>query len=158
MKRIEDWFGLLILHCNLSYLSDYLEATEGFLETSATALNEKYAAALEDAGRHAGDREWNGGPLGNLEEIQFGVWVGFEDEFERLEIVFPDILRSSFFLAAYSVLEAGLNRCCNLLSFQGRTLEDVKEPKDQSIRRARQYLEEAHVAFPVLSWTLSICD
>jgi len=148
MKRIEDRFGLLILHCNLSYLSDYLEATEGFLETSTTALNEKHAAALEDAGRHAGDREWNGGPLGNPEEeIEFDVWMGFEDDLERLENVFPDILRSSFFVAAYFVFEVGLIRCCNLLDYQRLTLQEQARRSKVGIVHAREYLKNAGVEF-----------
>jgi hypothetical protein len=146
VKAITDLFKLRLVQLTLEGFNNYLMAIENFLEDQVAELNNRVAIEkqhLKQNGDYARElAEWGITP-GDVARLQF------EEDYVALHQVFPGILRKSFFLTVYSVLEAGLNDCCNLLAFQGTSLKDVEDPPDKSIRRARKYLTDiAMVDFP----------
>jgi hypothetical protein len=136
------------------YYSDYLSSLERFLENEAKILDERYDAKMRKV--IEGKERVNCGDYtlpGQLSKEERGAleYFFFEEE-HKLEDIFPNMLRRSFFVAIYSLIEMQLNEICRK---QERTkglpvpLEKVKKPPDQSIRRAREYLVGvAKIRFP----------
>jgi hypothetical protein len=136
------------------YYSNYLSSLEKFLESEARILDERYDAKVQEAieskerincGDYTLPAQLSEEELGALEYF-------FEEGLRVLEDIFPNILRRSFFVTIYSLIEMQLNEICRK---QERTkglpvpLEKVKKPPDQSIRRAKEYLVGvAKIRFP----------
>jgi len=138
----------------VGYYSGYLSSLEKFLENEAKTLDERYDAevrkAIEDKERIiCGDYTLPG----QLSEEELGALeYYFGEACRELEDIFPNILRRSFFVAIYSLIEAQLNEICYE---QERTkelpwpLEKVKKAPDRSIQRAKVYLMDvAKIRFP----------
>jgi len=137
----------------VSYYSDYLSSLEEFLENEARILGERYDAEVQEAPEskervNCGNYTLPGQP--SEEELGALELFFFEKE-HKLEDIFPNMLRRSFFVAIYSLIEAQLNAICH---DQERTkglqlsVEDSTN-SDKSIGRARKYLvKEAKICFP----------
>lgn len=142
MKAIRDEFELLPALWTLEYFSEYLKAVEELVDSRAKELDNSFTKRVQEVEQDLDpdeDRSW-------VEEY---VRLSLEGDYEKIQNVFPNLLRCSLFLYVYSVLEDALNKCCWLLNFQGRPLEDVK---GRGIQRARRYLKDAKVSFPDDRW------
>lgn len=119
LKAISDSLRLRLVQLTLGDFEGYLMAIENFLEDQVTELDNRFAIEkqrLEQNGDYARElAKWGITPGDE-------VLLHFEQDYVTLYEIFPSILRRSFFLTVYSVLEAGLNDCCNLLAFQGISL------------------------------------
>lgn len=136
------------------YYSNYLSSLEKFLESEARILDERYDAEVQKIiteGKKRANRSGHTLPP-QLNEVELGAleYFFFEEE-HKLEDIFPNMLRRSFFVAIYSLIEMQLNEICRE---QERTkelplpLERVKA-LDRSIQRAKAYLMDvARICFP----------
>lgn len=136
------------------YYSNYLSSFERFLENEAKILDECYEAEVRKA--IEGKERVNCGDYtlpGQLSEEERGAleYFFFEEE-HKLEDIFPNMLRRSFFVAIYSLIERQLNEICREQERSkglSKPLEKVDRPPDQSIRRAKKYLMDvAKIRFP----------
>jgi hypothetical protein len=132
MKPIRDEFDLLPVIRKLEHSSEYLKDVEKLIDSKAKELYNLEQEALQDLA--PGEEFYGAAP---------------PEYYEKIEAVFPNLLRRSLFMYIYSVLEDGLNNCCRLLNFRRIPLEAVK---DKGIRRARRYLIDARVKFPDEKW------
>jgi len=132
------------------YYSDYLSSLEKFLESEARILGKRYNAevrkAIESKERiHCGDYTL---PAQLSEEEWGALEYFFEGSLRALEDIFPNILRRSFFVAIYSLIEMQLNEICHERKLP-LPLEKVKKAPDRSIQRAKVYLMDvAKIRFP----------
>jgi hypothetical protein len=140
MKAIRDEFNLLPVLWELEYFSEYLKDVEKLVDSKAKELNSRTAIMVQELEQELSPNE-------DFHALDLFL----EEDYEKIENVFPNLLRRSLFIYVYSVLENALNNCCRLLNFQGRPLEDVKN-KGRGIERARRYLEDAKVSFPTEKW------
>jgi hypothetical protein len=140
------------------YYRSYLSSLERFLENEAKILDERYEAEVRKA--IEGKERVNCGDYtlpGQLSEEERGALecFFFEEEYE-LEDIFPNMLRRSFFVSIYSLIEAQLNAICHEQERSKglqSSVEDFTEP-DMGIGRARKYLvNEARIRFPDSEWT-----
>jgi len=144
--------------CRVVYYSDYLSSLEEFLEKEARILDERYDTEMQkviesreriNCGDSTLPRQLREEESGALEHFFFG-------EEHKLEDIFPNILRRSFFVAIYSLIEAQLNAICHEQERSKglqSSVEDLTEP-DMGIGRARKYLaNEARIRFPDSEWT-----
>ena len=154
VKLIRDEFNLLPVLWKLGHSSEYLEDIEKLIEDKAEELDKRRAKMIQEIKQEPGGededlylpRGWS------REEVNIHLLdISLEDDFNKIEKAFPNLLRRSLFIYVYSVLENTLNNCCRLLNFQSRPLADVKG-KDAGIKRARRYLEDANVHFPDEKW------
>lgn len=136
------------------YYSDYLSSLEEFLEKEARILDERYDAEVQKAIESKERISCGDYTLpGQLSEVESGALAYFfEEGLTALEDIFPNILRRSFFVTIYSLIEMQLNEICRK---QERAkgllvpLEKMKKPPDQSIRRTKEYLVGvAKIRFP----------
>jgi hypothetical protein len=145
MKPIRDEFNLLPVLWQLEFFHEYLNDVEKFIEDKAIEFDKRYAKIEQEIKQKLDeedeDWDWPGGWSKEAAEIA-ALDSYLEDDYNKVKKVFPNLLRRSFFVYVYSVLEGTLNNCCRLLNYQGRPLEDVKS-KGESIKRARKYLEDA---------------
>ena len=128
------------------YYSNYLSSLEKFLENESRTLDERYGAEAQEIiaeGRKRTSRSDHTFPP-QFGQVELGALeYFFEEGLRALVDIFPNILRRSFFVTIYSLIEMQLNEICRK---QERTkglpvpLEKVKKPPDQSIRRAKEYL------------------
>lgn len=90
------------------YYSNYLSSLERFLENEAKILDKRYEAEVRKA--IEGKERVNCGDYtlpGQLSKEERGAleYFFFEEE-HKLEDIFPNMLRRSFFVAIYSLIEA----------------------------------------------------
>src|SRR5574337_1915891 len=107
------------LSFSLEYYSNYLSAIERFLDQESIAVRERYT--------------------GTEESYSNGIYL------EALEDFFPDLLRKSFFVAIYSLIEMELNdRCVAMEKNTGLSFGDFSKTHHRAgfIRVARKYLKE----------------
>jgi len=136
------------------YYSDYLSSLEKFLENEARILDERYDAAVQKA--IESKERINCGDYtlpGQLSEEESGALeYFFEESLRALEDIFPNILRRSFFVAIYSLIEMQLNEICREQERAKELplpLEKVKKAPDRSIQRTKVYLMDvAEFHFP----------
>jgi hypothetical protein len=136
----------------VGYYSDYLSSLERFLENEVRILDERYDTEVQKAieGKErivCGDHTLPG-QLGEEESGALECYFG--EACRELEDIFPNILRRSFFVAIYSLIEAQLNAICHDLERKGleSSVEDLTGP-DKGIGRARKYLvNKAEIRFP----------
>ena len=123
------------IHFALDYFEAYLADIEKFLDQESLAIERRYRG-MEEFSR-------------------------FEDYWEALKIFFPDVLRRSFFMAVFAVTEARLNEICESLRESRKltlSFRDIKAD-DQSIKRARKYLEKvAGITFPATKEWKALLD
>jgi len=143
--------------CRVVYYSDYLSSLEEFLEKEARILDERYDAEVQEIiaeNKKRTNRSDHTFPP-QLDEVELEVgaleYLFFEEE-HKLENIFPNMLRRSFFVAIYSLIERQLNGICREQERSKglpKQLEKVDKPPDQSIRRADKYLTDvAKIRFP----------
>lgn len=154
MKAIKDEFNLYpVLRKLEDYFSKYLEDVEKLIDNKTKELDSIFDRRVQELELKQDsflDRN-----LPNWRDDI--VYSSLEEDYEKIYNVFPNLLRRSLFIYVYSVLEDALNNCCRLLNYQGRVLKDVKAD-DKSIRRAKKYLEDADVKFPVSNeWNEILC-
>ena len=97
------------------YYRSYLSSLERFLENEAKILDERYEAEVRKAIEGKERVNCGGYTLpGQLSEEERGAleYFFFEEEHE-LEDIFPNMLRRSFFVSIYSLIEAQLNAICH---------------------------------------------
>ena len=141
MKVIRDEFNLLPVLWKLEYFDEYLKDVEKLIDSKAIELGNRAAEMVQEIEQEPETTGWHYAALD----------LFLEEDYEKVENVFPNLLRRSLFIYIYSVFEDALNNCCRLLNFQHRPLEDVKG-KDRGIKRARRYLNDAGVKFPDEKW------
>jgi hypothetical protein len=134
------------------YYSAYLSSLEKFLENEARTLDERYDAKAQEIiaeGKKRANRSDHTSPP-QLDEVELELRAldyFFEERRRELEDIFANILRRSFFVAIYSLIEAQLNAiCCEQERAKGleSSVEDLTEP-DKGIRRARKYLQRVGI-------------
>jgi hypothetical protein len=109
------------VHFWLGYFEQYLAAMERCLEDESATIRERY----RDIPRER------------------------DNVLEALEGFFPDILRKSFFVAAYSLAEAELNERCRSVQKKDKLSLSLSDISGRGIKRARKYLEKvAGITFP----------
>jgi len=140
------------------YYSDYLSSLEQFLENEARTLDERYDAEAQKIitegknKKRTSRSEHTLSPQLNEIELELDALADSLGERRReLEDIFSNILRRSFFVAIYSLIEAQLNAICHdqeRAKGLESSVEDLTEP-DKGIGRARKYLvNEARIRFP----------
>jgi hypothetical protein len=126
---------------------DYLSSLEQFLENEARILDERYDAEVQEAiegkeGVNCGDYTLPG-QLG--EEESGALEYFFAESLRTLEDTFPNILRRSFFVTIFSLIEVQLNAICRGLERTGLPPFEESKKDDESIGRAKTYLSQAGI-------------
>jgi hypothetical protein len=141
MKPIRDEFNLYPVLGKLGDFSEYLEDVEELIDSKAKELDKVFAKRVQEV--EQGSELDHGFPFGTEHYVRFSL----EEDLEKIENVFPNLLRRSLFVYVFSVLEDALVNCCKLLNYQGRPFIRP-EGKGGNIFKARKYLVKAGVTFP----------
>lgn len=136
----------------VSYYSDYLSSLEKFLESEARTLDERYDVEAQkiitEGKKRISRSDHTLSPQLNEIELELDALADFLGERRReLEDIFSNILRRSFFVAIYSLIEAQLNAICHdqePAKGLESSVEDLTGP-DKGIRRARKYLQRVGI-------------
>ena len=137
MKAIRDEFNLLPVLWKLGYFREYLKDVEELVDSKAKELDSTFSKRVQELEIEQ-----------NLDlEHNFPFWredyveLSLEEDYEKIENVFPNLLRRSLFIYVFSVLEDALVNCCKLL---GRPIR----PEGSIIFEAKKVLVNAGVSFP----------
>lgn len=117
----------IVIISQLEYLSQYIKTMEKLLKSEY----EKFDYILDEKIKN----------LENEEEKEF-LCDKYLEDFWHLKDVFPNILRTSFFVKCYSILETELNNVCKLLQKQNGYRLSVSDLKGNGIERAQLYCKK----------------
>jgi len=135
--RMHSDIEAMMLQNDLEQISRFYRLVEGSLEKELAEFVQridKQAQELPDAARQE-YYEWQSD----------GHW-----EFNE---VFPGLFRSSLFLSCYALLEARLDRLCDIAKTKDGHVVALDDIKGRGIRRARIYLEKVCcVPVPTRQW------